>query len=135
MLATTQSLNADQTNQSSSGTAGIRPRTVGPLPLSIEGEIGRTGTPFTPISCSKYRVFEANARYFDAAYFELYLNTVDNMAGNRFELQRSADPYAGYHHTQYTGEGRGSLRSNAGYHYHASREQSYGGQNFRVSDG
>jgi hypothetical protein len=109
VLATTQSLNADQTNQSSSGTAGIRLRAVRPLTLSIEGGIDRAGTPFTAISCSKYRVFGRHARYLDAAYFKLHLNTLDSIAGYleaRFELQRRADQSRGL--PPHTGYGRGA---------------------------
>jgi len=57
------SVNVNQTNQLSSGTAGIRVRPVKALTVSLDGEIGRADTPFTPISDRNYHVLGARAQY------------------------------------------------------------------------
>lgn len=58
-----ETVNVNQTNQLSSGTAGLRLRPVKPLTISINGEIGRADMPLTPISDRNYHVLDASARY------------------------------------------------------------------------
>ena len=63
VLSGPQSVNVNQTNQLSSGTAGIRLRPLKALTVSLDGEVGRADTPFTPISDGNYHVLGARAQY------------------------------------------------------------------------
>lgn len=60
---TSSPVNVNQTNHLHSGTAGVRLRPVKPLTISLEGEVGRADTPFTPISDRNYHVLGARAQY------------------------------------------------------------------------
>ena len=63
MFDAPNTIKVNQTNQLSSGTAGIRLRPIKPLSIVLDGEIGRADTPFTPISDANYHVFGARAQY------------------------------------------------------------------------
>lgn len=56
-------IDVTQTNQLNSANAGIRLRPLKPLSISLEGEIGRADTPFTPIADRNYHVLNARAQY------------------------------------------------------------------------
>ena len=60
---TPNTIAVDQTNQLSSGTAGVRLRPVKPLTILLDAEIGRADTPFTTLSDTNYHVLGARANY------------------------------------------------------------------------
>ena len=68
------------TNQLQEGVLGVRLRPVKPLTINLDGEIGRTTQPLTPIAPGKYHTFGSRIQYrvknvqLSAAYHELYNN-------------------------------------------------------------
>ena len=57
-----------QTNQLHAGTLGFRFRPVKPLTILLDGEVGRTDHPYTPISDKNYQVFRARVEYKQKTY-------------------------------------------------------------------
>lgn len=57
-----------QTNHLNAGTLGFRFRPVKPLTILLDGEIGRTDHPYTPISDKHYQAFRARVEYKQKTY-------------------------------------------------------------------
>jgi hypothetical protein len=70
------------TNQLQSGLAGVRLRPVKPLTINVDGEIGRTTQPLTPIADARYHTvggrveYRAKKVHLSTGYREQYNNNV-----------------------------------------------------------
>lgn len=60
---TIQTLPYAQTNELQSGDFGFRLRPIGPLTISVDGEIGRSSQPFTPKGDKDYSALTARVQY------------------------------------------------------------------------
>ena len=59
----TSSFLYEVSNHQNSGVAGLRFRPLKPLTINLDGEVGRTALPLTPISLSDYHTINARVQY------------------------------------------------------------------------